>query len=293
MLFGYPMQISDYRIDQALNAIHRDLSGNLTAANLAQKVACSEQHFHRIFKASVGECVHEYVRRTRLEQAANQLMFDRDKPVVDIAALCGFSSLSSFSRVFKNQFGVPPGRWRSQEKKSETAPWRSDTEIAAGYERIRTLKMPQARLLERPEQAVAYVRHQGYDRSIRSPWQILQAWCLTHNRSFENQIGLHHSNPAWVDLDQCRYVACVPITEPVIRRGPVSAMLLPGGLHAAFELQGKYGELLPWLSRLQDEWLPDSGFRMQTTPAFVEYRKNHFLEPDETFELTLFLPIGL
>ncbi|MFK8048796.1 MAG: GyrI-like domain-containing protein [Halioglobus sp.] len=287
------MQISDYRIDKALNAIHRNISGNLTAANLARIAACSEQHFHRIFKASVGECVHEYVRRTRLEQAANQLMFDRDKPVVEIAALCGFSSLSSFSRVFKNQFGVPPGRWRTREEKSETAPWHSDAEIAAGYSRIRTFQLPRAQLVERAEQPVAYVRHQGYGRSIRKPWQTLQAWCLAENRSFRNQIGLHHSNPAWVNLDLCRYVACVPITEPVVRRGPVSAMLLPGGLHAAFELQGKYGELLPWLSRLQDEWLPDSGFTMRTTPAFVEYRKNHFLEQDDTFELTLFLPIGL
>jgi AraC family transcriptional regulator len=70
-------------------------------------------------------------------------------------------------------------------------------------------------------------------------------------------------------------------------------MMLPGGLHAAFELKGKYGELLPWLSRVQDEWLPASGFKMSTTPAFVQYRKNHFLEEDETFELSLFLPISI
>ncbi len=161
------MQISDYRIDQALNAIHRDIGGDLSAATLAKIVSCSEQHFHRIFKSAVDENIHAYVRRTRLEQAANQLMFDRYTPVVEIAALCGFASLSSFGRAFKDQFGVPPGRWRSQEKKTVTAPWHTDKEIAAGYERIRTLKLPQVRLIERPEQAVAYVRHQGYGRSIR------------------------------------------------------------------------------------------------------------------------------
>lgn len=287
------MQISDYRINQALNAIHRDIGGDLSAAKLAGIAACSEAHFHRIFRKAVGENVHEYVRRTRLEQAANQLMFVPNMSIEEIAALCGFSSLSSFSRAFKHQFSVPPGRWRLREKNTGTAPWRTDTEVAAGYERIRTLELPHARLIEREEQAVAYVRHKGYGRSIRRPWQTLQAWCLTQNRSFENQIGLHHSNPAWVKLDHCRYVACVPITEPVIRRGPVSAMMLPGGLHAAFELKGKYGELLPWLSRVQDEWLPASGFKMSTTPAFVQYRKNHFLEEDETFELSLFLPISI
>jgi len=287
------MQISDYRIDHALNLIHADINSDLSASTLSRSVACSEQHFHRIFKRAVGECVHEYVRRTRLEQAANQLMFDRNLPVVEIATLCGFSSLSSFGRAFKAQFGEPPGRWRSREIKPNGAPWTRDPEIAQGYRRIQSLTLPPVRLVQREEQAVAYVRHSGYGRSIRQPWQILQAWCLGENRQFDQQIGLHHSNPAWVELDSCRYVACVAIDEPVIRRGPVSAMLLPGGLHAAFELQGKYGELLPWLSRVLDEWLPDSGFKMRTTPAFVEYRKNHFLEASETFDLTLLLPISV
>ncbi len=69
-------------------------------------------------------------------------------------------------------------------------------------------------------------------------------------------------------------------------------MTLPGGLHARFRLEGVYGELLPWLTRILEEWLPRSGLKMATTPAFVEYRKNHFLEPDEKFDADLFLPVS-
>ncbi len=64
------------RINDVLYYIHQDISRELLAADLAKVAAYSEQHFHRIFKQIVGEPVHQYIRRTRMEYAANQLMFD-------------------------------------------------------------------------------------------------------------------------------------------------------------------------------------------------------------------------
>ena len=241
----------------------------------------------------VGESVHQYVRRTRLEHAANQLMFDSGSPVIDIANKCGFTSLPSFSQAFKNDFGLTPGQWRKRDKKTQNPPYLEDTEIAAAYERIRNKSLPTPQLMEKPEQHVAYVRHHGYGRSIRFAWQTLQAWAATEHRSFTQQLGLHHSNPAWVPLHQCRYVACLGIDKPILRRGVVNSLNIPGGLHAAFELEGKYGELLPWLSKILEQWLPASGLKMQTTPAFVEYHTNHFLAADERFELTFYLPVSI
>jgi AraC family transcriptional regulator len=141
-------------------------------------------------------------------------------------------------------------------------------------------------------QTVAYVRHRGYDRSITVAWQTLLAWADQEGRSSDRQLGLHHSNPAWVALSECRYVACLAIDRPLIRRGVVSSMTIPGGLHAVFELAGCYGELLPWLSKILEHWLPQSGLKMRTTPAFVDYEKNHFLAPDQQFLLSFYLPVS-
>jgi len=287
-----PSSHQSARINEVLYAIHRDISGDLSARRLAAVAAFSEQHFHRVFQAVVGESLHRYVRRTRLEQAANQLMFDPQRPVIEIAEMCGFSSLSSFSQAFKNTFAAPPGAWRKIDRRSASPPFLEDAEIAAGYQKIQVRELPLPQLKERQPQALAYVRHQGYGRSIRLAWQTLQAWAAANQRPFQLQIGLHHTNPAWVALENCRYVAGLGIDAPVVRRGVVSSMVLPGGLHAEFELQGYYGELLPWLSRILEEWLPHSGFKMQTTPAFVHYRKNHFLAPDEQFDAVLCLPVS-
>jgi len=289
------MNTSQYlsRINDVLYFIHQDISSTLLAKDLANIAAYSEQHFHRIFKSVVGESVHVYIRRIRMEFAANQLMFDSKASILEIANKSGFSSLSSFSRAFKSTFNMSPGQWRNHEYRYQRKLLLSDQEIAANYLRLQMVDMPQYKLVELPARHVAYVRHQGYDRSIANAWHTLKAWAKLEGRDFSEQFGLHHSNPAWVDLKKCRYVACVEIDSPILRRGVVNSMTIPAGLHAVFRLKGKYGELLPQLSHILEHWLPSSGYKMQSTPAYVHYQKNQFLSESEAFLLDFCLPISL
>lgn len=281
------------RINDVLYFIHQDISRPLLAKELATIAAYSEQHFHRVFCNLVGEPVHQYIRRARLEFAANQLMFDHSSSILEVANNAGFASVSSFSRAFKSVFAVSPGHWRQVGKQKVEKPYLMDAEIAANYKTLATQPLPQVNLIELPVRHVAYVRHQGYGRSIKLAWQKLQAWANVEQRDFSQQFGLYHSNPAWVELSQCRYVACVQIDKPLLRRGEVNSLDIPAGLHAVFPLTGKYGELLPQLSKILQDWLPQSGFKMLSTPAFVHYKKNQFLAEDETFALDFCLPISL
>ena len=281
------------RINDVLYFIHQDISRVLLAKDLANIAAYSEQHFHRVFKLVVGESVHVYIRRIRMEFAANQLMFDSKASVLEVANKSGFSSLSSFSRAFKSTFELSPGQWRTHDHRYQRKSLLADQEIAASYHRLQTMALPKYKLVELPARHVAYVRHQGYDRTIANAWQTLKAWANVEERDFVQQFGLHHSNPAWVDLKKCRYVACVEIDSPILRRGVVNSMTIPAGLHAVFRLEGKYGELLPQLSHILEHWLPSSGYKMQSTPAYVHYQKNQFLSESEAFLLDFCLPISL
>lgn len=281
------------RINDVLYFIHQDISKPLLAKELANIAAYSEQHFHRLFKTVVGEAVHQYIRRIRMEFAANQLMFDEAATVLDIATKSGFSSVSSFSRAFKLAMGISPGQWRDNENQQKEKPFLADKEIAACYQRLDQMSLPKCELVELPKRHVAYVRHKGYGRDIANAWQLLKVWANTQGRDFSQQFGLHHSNPAWVELKKCRYVACIAIDTPILCRGVVNSMTIPGGLHAVFKLQGVYGELLPQLSNILEHWLPNSGFKMLSTPAYVQYRKNQFLTDNEKFELDFCLPISL
>jgi len=292
------------RINDVLHVIHRDISAELLASELAKVAAYSEQHFHRLFKAIVGESVNVYIRRTRLEHAANQLMFDQKTRVIDIAQKCGFSSLSSFTHAFKDAFNTTPAKWRIEGNTHAHPPYLSDEDIAAGHLRVKHTKIIPPKLVMLDQTHVAYVRHKGYGRSISNAWQVLRSWAIANQREFAyrgsdnlqlagQQLGLHHSNPEWVALEDCRYVACLTIDKPINRRSVVNSLTIPSGLHAVFELSGEYGDLLPLIGNILNSWLPDSGYTLQTTPAIIHYRKNHLLESDEKFDVRLHLPIAI
>ncbi|MEH0664938.1 AraC family transcriptional regulator [Vibrio scophthalmi] len=280
------------RINDVLYYIHKDISRDLPGKALANVAAYSEQHFHRVFKQIVGESLHKYIRRTRMEYAANQLMFDQGSSVADIAARCGFQSVSSFSRAFKATFSASPGEWRQQDLRAGDKPYLKDPEIAAGYHRTANKPLPEPQIRQVPERFAAYIRHTGYNRSIKKAWTVLNAWALSEQRDASVQFGLHHSNPAWVELDECRYVACIEIDKPIKVRSLVNQLVIPGGLHAVFRLTGVYGELLPQISQVLERWLPQSGFKLGSTPAYVHYFDNHFTNKSEHFELDFYLPIG-
>ncbi len=280
------------RINDVLYFIHMNMSKKLLASDLATIAAYSEHHFHRLFKTVVGEAVHHYIRRIRIEFAANQLMFDASTSVLDIAIKSGYLSVSSFSRAFKSIFKMSPGEWRNSDRQHQPKPFLANKQVATYYQRLNSITLPKCELIELPQRDVAYVRHQGYDRSIANAWQTLKVWANMHNRDFSQQFGLHHSNPAWVELNKCRYVACIGIDHPIQQRGLINSMTIPGGLHAVFQLQGVYGELLPQLHNILEHWLPTSGFKMLSTPAYVHYQKNQFLAEDEKFKLDFCLPIS-
>jgi len=280
------------RVNDALQYIHSDINRNLTAATLAAQARYSQQHFHRLFHAIVGEPVNQYVRRIRLESAANHLMFNPQQAIIEIATKCGFHSLSSFSQAFKKQFFVSPGQWRTLKGNSTSPPYLQDPELAGAYQRIYSKELPAVQFVHLPDRQIAYIRHLGYGRGIKKTWQLLQAWAIAEGYQHNNQLGLHHSNPTQTPLAQCRYVACIEIDGPLNKRGLVNSTVIPGGLHARFDFSGKYGELFPCISKILQQWLPDSGLVATTTPAFALYQQNQFLSKDEKYQLSFFLPVS-
>lgn len=285
------------RINNVLFAIHRDLSAPLDIAYLAGLAAYSDFHFQRVFKRCVGESVHQYIRRVRLEQAANLLLFNLDLTVLDIAQRCGFSSQPSFSQAFKAQFDLAPGQWRrmSQVSSGSMGHMLNDPAVARSWSCLQQVELPKISVVEQPEILLAYVRHQGYGRDIADSWQYLKLWCQQQRIPLlpDQMFGLHHSNPVFVPYQQCRYVAGVQIDTTVVRRGRVATLTIPAGFYARFDWQGQYGDLIPIVSRIYNEWLPSSGYRLSALPGYACYRKNPFLDEAQCFDLSFHIPVSL
>lgn len=98
-------------LESAIAYIENNLYGKLELKEIAEHANISAFHFHRIFKLVIHETVMSYVRKRRLTEALRELI-GTDKRILDVALDCGFDSQESFSRAFKNHFGISPGKAR-------------------------------------------------------------------------------------------------------------------------------------------------------------------------------------
>ena len=100
------------RINRVIDHIAADPAREFTLDELAGAAPFSRFHFHRIFAGLTGETVQAFIRRLRMDRAANMLAFAPDVSVTDVAMYCGFSSSQNFARAFRERFDMTPSEFR-------------------------------------------------------------------------------------------------------------------------------------------------------------------------------------
>lgn len=68
-------------------------------------------HVLRIFKSETGKTPHEFLCEIRMTHARDKLL-NTDTSIAGIAMECGFQSASHFQTLFKQRFGITPGKFR-------------------------------------------------------------------------------------------------------------------------------------------------------------------------------------
>ena len=83
----------------------------LDRETLADVAGFSVPHFHRVFRAHVGESAISYIRRIRLERAGRKLRMGA-VDITEVALAAGYDSHAAFSKAFKQHFGLSPSEFR-------------------------------------------------------------------------------------------------------------------------------------------------------------------------------------
>ena len=109
----HPKRNNQRVIEQTLRYIEEGLSGDLSLATLAARVNFSPIYFHKLFRASTGKNLREYVEEQRMKRAAD-LLTSTDKTLTQIAYECGFSSQSHFSFAFKRKMKRTPREYAKE-----------------------------------------------------------------------------------------------------------------------------------------------------------------------------------
>ena len=88
------------------------LDSTLCLSAAADYMQTSIYTVSRIFKEATGMGFKEYITQKRLSYACH-LLETSQIPVTQIASDCGFENANYFTTVFKNEYGIPPSKYRS------------------------------------------------------------------------------------------------------------------------------------------------------------------------------------
>jgi AraC family transcriptional regulator len=80
---------------------------------IAGQACLSPYHFHRLFREVFRETPNQYLQRKRLANAT-RLLASTDRSITDICLNVGFESVTSFSGLFRRNFGCSPREYRLQ-----------------------------------------------------------------------------------------------------------------------------------------------------------------------------------
>ncbi|OYY04159.1 MAG: hypothetical protein B7Y73_04990 [Acidocella sp. 35-58-6] len=99
--------LADAKIGKALRVMHEDAQRPWTVAALANAVGMSRSAFAARFTLLVGLSPIDYLANWRMT-LAKEALASSNKPMVEIAEIAGYQSVSAFSTGFKRATGLSP-----------------------------------------------------------------------------------------------------------------------------------------------------------------------------------------
>jgi AraC family transcriptional regulator len=274
-------QIEEYlqRIGKVLIYIEEHLDDEMTIDELSKICYYSSFHFHRLFHLLVGETVHQYVKRLRMEKALGKLKYT-DQSVTEIGLDAGYSTPSAFTKAFKQIMGKPPKEYRNimTEKLKGV--------LMIEPDKIETIK----------EETILFIRKTGsYVKSPNDAWRAMREFIAANQLNVAGLrfFGISLDNPEITAEDKLRYDAA--ILAPTIKgKGEVGEKVLKGGKYAVFTHKGRYANLEKTFSQIFIKWLPASKEKLdETRDCFCEYlnMENIKIKPQELIT-KIYIPIA-
>ena len=246
------------RLNDAIDAIERDLTGEIDVERLARIACCSSYHFQRMFSYMVGIPLSEYVRRRRMSLAAVDLQ-SGDMKIIDVALKYGYSSPTAFNRAFQVVHGVAPSAIRDGGVSVKSFPPIRFTLTVKGVEEMNY------RIEERDAFRIAGVSvplHRDIEENfavIPGKWDEVAA-----DGTLNRRIALMDTQPMGVlgvcvcdDGEPWRYYIAAATSQ---ENTGLEEYTVPAATWAIFPGSGPAASIQELEQRIVTEWLPTSGY---------------------------------
>ncbi len=97
-------------VKRAIHLLRERLDQALDLNALAREVGIAPHYLSRRVSAETGSTLQRHLRRIRIERACETLSSGKMN-VTEVALEVGYQSLSHFAKAFREETGLPPGKW--------------------------------------------------------------------------------------------------------------------------------------------------------------------------------------
>jgi len=295
-----------YIINRAVDYINENITSDISLADISSAVSVSPSYLHRMFKSIVQENVNDYMGRRKLERAVHMLLFWDGITISEVALLCGFSSLSAFSRSFKLRYQCSPTRYieeyrnnKSKIRQIKDKKWEryfsspgynEDNDNSSEYSMRMAIRHFSAR-------QGAYIRCYGGDHTTQqlcAHFRRLNRTASAHRLWRSDTVLLGIPDYPWY-MGEIRhsnfYDVCLSLPEESPSIPNMNDRTLEGGDYAVIRIEEPQADFGQLMMISLNHWLPSSGYVFDTRPTFMIYYNNPLRHPNQTIIADFCLPV--
>jgi len=290
-------------INTVIDFIESNLSKQLTLEQLASIANLSKFHFHRTFKIITQETPNEYIIRKRIERIASVLIANKDTSISDLSIRFGFKDLSSFSRSFKNFYGISATQLKKAKetgtklKEVQNSKICKPDDVFQKYfcdtkETFEWMKNKgEITVLNLPKIDLDYVRHWGNPNTILQAFQKLPLESIENRQELNNILYIiFHDNPSLTVDFKNQQSACIQSENLEIKTENFSFLSIPSRKYVFGKFNFSDNEFeMAWKSMIL--WMNQNNVRSSDGYRFERFSKNSLLKKSSDFELEIAIPI--
>lgn len=272
-------------LNKSIDFINKNLGKTISIQLLSEIAGISEYHFHRIFKAFIGESLGSFIQRLKMEYAAQKLHYS-NLSLEDIALETGYENQQSLSRAFKNYFGINPSAFRNIESYFGSKIKDKENlyiDLNPRIEEIEQIELIYVRIIAK----------YGEKNKYKESWDNLISYagkeCLIEKDS--SFIGLSFDDPNITKENRCRYYACISVKKSFVPAGKYGKISVPAGKFAVFSLNGSYTKLNSLYNSIYRNWLQKTNYELRNSLSFEKYLNNPENVSEKKLKTEVYIPI--